>query len=107
PERAGVADTSDDYSKPVFFAQPTDPVVTLRGSSNSPISGYRINVPHSARPAGGSDHHMTVVEADGWEYDFYHARAPAAGQLQYENGRRIRIDGDGLQSAATASRFGN
>jgi hypothetical protein len=107
PERAGIADTGDDYSQPVYFAQSGDPVVTLRGSGGSPIDGYRIRVPAEARPAGGSDHHMTIVEPDGWEYDLYHASAVTGGEIHYDSGRRIRIDGDGLNSAATAARFGN
>jgi hypothetical protein len=106
PERAGVADTGDDYSLPVYFANQSDPVVVLRSSGSSPISGHRVHVPRGARPAAGSDHHMTIVES-GWEYDLYRARAPSNGELHFDSGRRIRVDGDGLRSAATAARFGN
>jgi hypothetical protein len=106
PERTGIADTGEDYSKPAYFAKGTDPVAALRSSGSSPINGHRIHVPQGARPAGGSDHHMTIVES-GWEYDLYRAQAPSGGQLRYESGRRIRVDGSGLQSGATAARFGN
>jgi hypothetical protein len=107
PERAGIADGGDDYGKPVYFAQPSDPVATLDGQSTSPIDGERIHVPAGARPASGGDAHMTIVQPDGWEYDLYQAHEPSGGVLRYSSGRRIRIDGDGLNSAATASRFGN
>ena len=107
PERAGIADGGDDFGKPVYFAQPSDPVVTLNGSGSSPIDGERIHVPAGARPASGGDAHMTIVQANGWEYDLYRAQEPSGGVLNYSSGRKIRIDGDGLNSAATASRFGN
>jgi hypothetical protein len=107
PERAGIADSGDDYGKPVYFAQSKDPVVRLDGSSSSPIDGHRIRVPAGARPAAGGDAHMSIVQPSGWEYDLYQARKPSRGVLRYDSGRRIRITGDGLRSAATASRFGN
>ena len=81
--------------------------MTLNGSGSSPIDGERIHVPAGARPASGGDAHMTIVESNGWEYDLYQAHEPSAGVLSYSSGRKIRIDGDGLNSAATASRFGN
>jgi hypothetical protein len=49
---------------------------------------------------------MAIVQ-DGWEYDLYDAQRPSGGVLRYDSGRRIRIDGSGLRSGATASRFGN
>ena len=107
PERAGIADGGNDFGKPVYFAQPSDPVVTLNGSGSSPIDGERIHVPAGARPASGGDAHMTIVQSNGWEYDLYRAQEPSGGVLNYNSGRKIRIDGDGLNSAATASRFGN
>ncbi len=107
PERAGIADEGDDYGKPVYFARPGDPMVRLNGSGSSPIDGDRIRVPAGARPASGGDAHMTIVQPDGWEYDLYDARPVRRGVLRYDSGRRIRIDGDGLNSAATASRIGN
>jgi hypothetical protein len=107
PERAGIADTDSDYDKAVYFAEGRDPVVRLDGSSSSPIDGHRIRVPAGARPAAGSDGHMTIVQPSGWEYDLYRARRPSRGVLRYDSGRRIRITGSGLRSGATASRFGN
>ena len=41
------------------------------------------------------------------EYDLWHAEPVSGGVLSYNAGRKIPIDGDGLNSAATASRFGN
>jgi hypothetical protein len=106
--RAGIADTSSDFYKPTYWARNTDPLVRLDSTGSAPtIDGDVIRVPLGARPAGGSDRHMTIVQPDGWEYDLWHASPVANGVLSFNAGRRIRIDGDGLNSAATASRFGN
>ena len=107
PRRAGTADTSSDFFKPTYWASRSDPLVRLNGSSSSPIDGEMIRVPQGARPAGGSDHHMTIVQPDGWEYDLWNAQPVQNGVLNYDSGRSISVEGDGLNSAATASRFGN
>jgi hypothetical protein len=107
---AGAADTPDDYEHPVFYSQPTDPVVTLHAFEpwgRAPIEGMQIPVPAQARPAGGTDGHMTIITPDGWEYDLWEAKAPSGGKLEFGWGGRIRVDGSGLGADATAARFGN
>jgi hypothetical protein len=107
---AGLADTSQDYAHPTFYAQPSDPVFTLHATGGSPsIEGMRIPVPDAARPAGGSDHHMAIVTPDGWEYDLWNvtSKPQGGGTLVFELGGRTRIDGNGLDSYGTAARFGN
>ena len=106
----GIADTPSDYGHPTFWAQPTDPLVTLDwtgGGPGSAIDGLRIRVPTAARAAGGDDGHMTVVQPDGWEYDFWRAKRPSSTVLSFSGGGRTRIDGSGLNSGATAANFGN
>jgi hypothetical protein len=109
---AGDAETSNDYGHPTFFAQPSDPVYTLQATESwgpNVLDGMRIPIPAYARPAGGGDGHMTVVTPDGWEYDFWRATVPprGGGTFKFAWGGRTRIDGDGLNSAATAADFGN
>jgi hypothetical protein len=109
---AGSAETESDWGHPTFFAQPGDPVYTLQATedpSGNPIEGMKVGIPSYARPAGGPDHHMTVVTPDGWEYDFWNVQEVNASTrvLRFSNGGRMRIDGDGLGSGGTASRFGN
>src|SRR5215212_2480331 len=104
------AGASNDYAHPTYYAKPTDPIFTLDGvSSSTGIEGLRIPIPDKARPAGGSDAHMTVVTPDGWEYDFWQVKDKPAGggTMTFSNGGRIRIDGDGLRGRATAANFGN
>lgn len=107
---AGNAETTNDWGHPTFFAQPSDPVFTLRASStDSSINGMKIPIPVDARPAGGGDGHMTVVTPDGWEYDFWqvHEKNLSTGVLTFSNGGRTRIDGTGVGGGGTAAEFGN
>jgi hypothetical protein len=107
---AGEADTAYDYGHPVYYATRADPVYVLHPTEDwgsSSIAGRPIPVPVGARPAGGSDGHMTIVTPDGWEYDLWRAQAPSAGRLTFAWGGRVRIDGSGLGSDATAAHFGS
>jgi hypothetical protein len=110
---AGDADTPYDYSHPLYYPRADDPVFTLHCYETSwgtcPIEGHRIRIPDAARPAGGGDAHMAVIdEASGWEYDLYKVRSKPAGggTLEFRWGGRTRLDGDGLGSNATAAHFG-
>ena len=109
---AGNADTTGDYGHPTYYAQPTDPGFTLDwtgGGPGSAIDGMRIRIPDAARRAGGDDGHMTVVQPDGWEYDFWRvgSKPRGGGTMTFSGGGRTRIDGSGLDSGATAANFGN
>ncbi len=110
---AGDADTPYDYSHPLYYPRADDPVFTLHCYEASwgtcPIEGHRIRIPDAARPAGGGDAHMAVIdEASGWEYDLYKVRSKPAGggTLEFRWGGRTRLDGDGLGTNATAAHFG-
>jgi hypothetical protein len=103
--RAGISQSGGDFGKPLYWARTTDPLVTVHGSA--PVEGDRIRVPSGARPADGGDAHMTIIQPDGWEYDFWRAQAPAGGALNVETGRKMRVDGDGFGNGVVAARFGN
>jgi hypothetical protein len=109
-----VVGAGEDHWHPTYYSQPTDPSFTLRCYESAwgrcEIEGLRIRVPEEARPAAGSDAHLTVVDqAEGWEYDLYKVRSKPAGggTLEFRWGGRTRIGGDGLGSDATAARFGS
>jgi hypothetical protein len=109
---AGASGTADDYAHPTYWATRSDPIYRLSPTlpwGRSTIRGRRIRIPAAAQPAGGTDGHMTVVEPDGWEYDFWRVRSKPAGggTLRFSWGGRLRIDGAGLGGEATASDFGN
>jgi hypothetical protein len=107
----GQSDTPDDYAHPTFWARASDPVYRLSSilHPHDPLNGTRIRIPAAARPAGGGDGHMTVVEPDGWEYDFWQVRDKprGGGTMRFSIGGRLRVDGSGLVHGTTAAGFGN
>jgi hypothetical protein len=76
---------NDTGSRPVYFANPTDPVMTVnctseegrgtcQGGNKIDVNGAKIHVPAGAKNGSNGDAHMTIVETDtGQEYDLYHA----------------------------------
>jgi hypothetical protein len=72
-----------DYNHPRFIASATDPVVTLKCTTycGAPDNGgmpATAHVPAVARPAGGSDSHMDVVQPDGTEITMWGVTKPTA-----------------------------
>jgi hypothetical protein len=110
--RAGVADSDGDIQHPVYWSTSSDPEFTVhctRPYGRCEVEGMRVRIPDRARPAGGSDAHMAVVDqSSGWEYDFWEveSKPKGGGELTIGFGGRTRIDGDGLGSDATAAHFG-
>ena len=106
------ADSASDWSHPVYFSQPNDPLYTihcLEAWGSCEVEGMNVRIPAAARPAAGSDGHLAVVDQEtGWEYDFWQARDRAAdgGALAVSWGGRTEITGDGRGSNATAAHFG-
>jgi hypothetical protein len=118
-----------DFKHPIFYAKPSDPYVTLHSRdcatgepTSSPLDGKQIRIPADARPAQAEDHHFAIVEkqtaaepADGhdkfFEYGLFCADGPPGGTwddgevLNFDAGRRVLLDGDGIAAAATAARF--
>jgi hypothetical protein len=108
PIQAGTSGTADDYSHPTYYARRSDPLYVLRPDDRGePLLGQRIHIPAAARPATGDDAHLTVVQPDGWEYDFWRvwSKPRGGGVLRYSLGSRTRIDGSGLEGRATAAQF--
>jgi hypothetical protein len=112
--------SSDDYEHPVVYSQLLDPEYTIHcvRYACDDLEGKRVRIPVGARPAGGSDGHLAVVDqASGLEYDLYEASTPggSGGTLEVGSGGVSRIDGTGLStdldgdgsiSEATAAKFG-
>ena len=109
---AGDADTQWDYSHPIYWSKPSDPLFTVRCVEDwgtCEIEGQQIRIPAAARASGGGDGHLTVIDQQsGWEYDLWQVRSKPAGggTLSVSWGGKTRIDGDGLGSNATAANFG-
>jgi hypothetical protein len=104
----GTGSESHDYGHPVYWAAPTDPEYTLHFTKEggNPLEGHRVKVPLGAKPAGGSDGHMAIIEPHGEEIDLWQAKAPKEGKLEATWGGGVTtIDGSGLSAKATASQF--
>jgi hypothetical protein len=81
----GFSFSANDGTRPVYFATPSDPVLTVdctdedgpntcQGANGVDVNGARINVPAGAQPGNNWDAHMIIVEtATGQEYDLWHA----------------------------------
>jgi hypothetical protein len=110
---AGQAGTSDDWYHPTYYSSAGDPRYTLHCTEPwgaCAVEGIRLRIPAAARPAGGGDGHMTIVDqAGGWEYDLWGvtSKPSGGGALSAKWGGRTRIAGDGRGSDATAARFGS
>jgi hypothetical protein len=115
---------------PTYYPRLTDPVYrivecTEFSPPDCPIKNMKLHLTPGAERQGGTkvgagaDRHMaTIDQENAWEYDFYHfggvaggiaAVPPAQGPFEVPIGwgGRTRIDGDGLNSGATASGFAN
>ena len=110
---AGEQDTPADFDKPTYYSAPGDPVYTVHCSEpwgRCALEGTRVRVPSRARPAAGSDGHMTVVDAiGGREYDFWRVqdKPSGGGVLTTAWGGTTAVAGDGLGSGAVAAGYGN
>jgi hypothetical protein len=112
---AGAADTASDWVHPYYFSSPSDPVFTihcLKTWGTCELEGMQVHIPDAARPAGGGDGHMAVIDqAGGWEYDFWQVKSKpqGGGEIDISWGGRTAIgtpDADGLGSDANAAHYG-
>ncbi|HEX2017208.1 MAG TPA: hypothetical protein VGN69_10970 [Solirubrobacteraceae bacterium] len=109
---AGGAGKPADYHRPIYFSGSSDPVFTLHCTEAwgvCPLEGLQVRVPDAARPAGGTDAHLTVIDqVSGWEYDMWQvaSKPVGGGTLNFSWGGKTRVDGDGLGSGATAAEYG-
>lgn len=105
---AGEHDSANDYAHPTYWSRLSDPGFLVL-CKYCPIKGFRIRIPARARPAAGSDRHMTIVaQGARREYDLWRARLDLRSHVvRVGGGGRIGIGGSGLGSDATAGHFGN
>jgi Concanavalin A-like lectin/glucanases superfamily len=112
----GMADTSDDWSKPIYYSRSSDPLYTIHCNKYScpSIEGTQVRIPSNARPAGGGDGHMIVEDqTSGYEYEFWQVQTkplPAGGgAITISTGGRTRngvTGADGLNADGNAAQWG-
>ncbi len=71
-----------DYGHPRFIATATDPLVSVKctlycGAPDNGGMPATIHIPAVARPAGGSDSHLDVVQPDGTDISMWGVTKPA------------------------------
>lgn len=76
-----------DYSHPVVVATSSDPLVTPHCTlyCHPVYLTQPFHIPAKARAAGGSDHHLAVVQPDGTEIDLWGVSQPYPGN-DWKNG---------------------
>jgi hypothetical protein len=111
---SGVADTPDDFDHPIYFSRPGNPtfrIHCLEFGGRCPVEGDRIEIPDQARPAGGDDGSLAVIDQrEGWEYDFWQVRSKpgGGGRIDASWAGRTRIGTEiatGLRAGSTAAGF--
>lgn len=109
---AGQAGTSRDWARPVYWSNADDPVFRIHCTEawgRCPVEGREVRIPNAARPSGGEDAHLSVVDQrTDVEWDFWHVQSkpPGGGVLTVGWGGTTSINGSGLGSAAVAANFG-
>ncbi|HEX4010845.1 MAG TPA: hypothetical protein VHX62_12585, partial [Solirubrobacteraceae bacterium] len=113
----GFSFSASDGTRPVYFATPSDPVLTVdctdeegpntcQGANRIDVNGAQINVPAGAAPGDNWDAHMIIVEtATGQEYDFWHTSI-SAGTLTAGTGAVENVNTSaGTADAGDAASF--
>jgi hypothetical protein len=107
-------DTIYDWSHPFYFSRSSDPTYTIRCAppgnwGTCPVEGHQVRIPSAARPAGGDDGHLAVIDqATGWEYTMWQVQDKPAtgGTIRVSWAGRTSITGSGLGAHGTAAHFG-
>jgi hypothetical protein len=60
-----------DYGHPIFYASGSDPLVNTRCNQYCGTFPARIRIPPKARPAGGTDAHLEVIQPDGTDISMW------------------------------------
>ncbi|MBC5798943.1 MAG: hypothetical protein GIW94_03055 [Candidatus Eremiobacteraeota bacterium] len=97
----------NDYGDPFYFGHSTDPLVTIQCQATwAPCYGhpYQLHIPAKARATGGSDHHLTVIEPGGMEYDWWEFPVYPGAQ-DIVNGQTLKPQSDGVGSMLTGTGF--
>jgi hypothetical protein len=111
PDRHGNFTIDAGGSRPVYWSNRSDPVVTIRCTgSYSCEHNMRVHIPPGALPEQQYDAHMTIIDQTlGREYDFWRASAPEHGVITVSAGNGIPIgagSGTGVGAVAEAANLG-
>lgn len=106
---------SNDYSHPVYTSSNSDPTVTAtcgqygcwHSTPNAPwntrVSSLQLHIPPQARPAGGSDAHMGVIQPNGSEVDCWGTNYSGGSSLSAQICAEGPVTGFGIRNPSTTS----
>ena len=91
---------ANDYYHPFFFSSSADRSYVIHctrtGEIACPIEGESVRIPAAASPAGGTDHHLVILDQDNnLEWDFFGVRSIANGVLTTATAGKEPMSGDG------------
>jgi hypothetical protein len=105
------ADMASRHDHPLYWAHPGDPGYTVaetRFHGNN--DGTTVLIPAGAQHAFGSDAHLSVIQPDGTEEDFWQVQNPnpltSGGTLTASAGGSTYLGGDGCCTNSTAANQG-
>ena len=91
------------FDVPIYKAAATDPLYTIAATAGDQrgqqINGTQIRLPSGATASTGTDHHLVVLQPDGWVYDFWSVTSLAGNTITCGgsgSAGRIRQRGDGF-----------
>jgi hypothetical protein len=105
----------DDGSRPIYFANSSDPLMTIKctseyggngctGENGVDINGMQIHIPSGANPTANGDSHMIVVEVNtGLEFDMFHTSVSGSTLTMGTGSEDNSVTGLGLNDQGTAS----
>ena len=98
----------DDFARPIYFARDGDPSYRVRCVDPAfpcRAGGDVVRIPEEARAAGGSDGHLTVVDAGTTRVVLLPVQGkPRRGEIAAVNGARTSIGADGIDVGGGAAR---
>lgn len=107
--------TDGGYDHPAYFASENDPIVEITGVKYGAwANGLKIRCPLVAKSAPGSDAHMSVIQPNGEEFDFWavQGKGPVNGKITaggagYASNFATSSGVSEREAGATASGFNN
>lgn len=108
-------DEPSNWQHPIYWAKSSDPTYKISAScGGSPAATScptTVQIPNGARPALGSDGHLSVIQPDGHtEVDFWQVSSSGAlsggGTISASNYGALDLDGQGCCGNATAANEG-
>ncbi len=80
----GASQAPYSYGRPLYRATISDPLVSVRCTTYCAMGGAQVRIPSAARPEGGSDGHLAVIEPDATLFDSWSysgGPVPSAGSV--------------------------